>query len=129
MPVRVHMLTGRSVTAGGGGSVLAALVLGVIVLVVLAVVLLPLALILAGVSLVAFGIYRVNRWMQGLGAGRSSGQVGAKDVADFDSLRAKLQELGRVESVSNDAAQTDSPDAVDADGEGRRNVRVVGSRQ
>ncbi len=124
------MLTGRGVSASGGGGAIAALVMGLIVLLVLALVLLPVALIVGGVGLVAFGIYRVNRWLQGLGSGPSDkGQNGAVEGSDFDALKARLQERARSGSVTDNSSESESNQVMDEDDQGRRNVRVIGERQ
>lgn len=130
MPVRVQMLTGRGMSAGSSGSAIAALLLGLIVLLVLALVLLPVALIVGGVGLVAFGIYRVNRWLQGIGSSRGeNGHSNAVESSDFDALKARLQERARPDVSTDNDAESGSSQMADQDGEGRRNVRVMGERR
>ncbi|MBU6411978.1 MAG: hypothetical protein KGS45_00770 [Planctomycetes bacterium] len=124
MPVRIQMLSGHSAAAPRGG-LLVGLILGLLILVALAIFLLPFVLIAGALGLVAFGLYKLNRWIRTLGQPRARPPV---EGEDFDSLRARLEQRGTLNSTTatNDTTQSSPSDQVDD--LGRRNVRVVGTQ-
>lgn len=120
MPVRIHMLSNQSAFAAPRGSLLVTLVLGLLVLLVLALVLLPVALVIGGLGLIAFGGFKLNRWIRSLGQPRAAAPVSSS--GDFDALRARLEQ--RSTTVPTDSFPSDHV-ADHPDDQGRRNVRVI----